>query len=329
MLKYIYRRLIMVIPMLGVLSVFSFAIIQLPPGDYVDTYVQNLARAGNLLDQSEVTALKSRYALDRPLPVQYLRWIGNIIVRGDFGSSFTYQRAVGEILRERVPRTVAITLVGLILAWMIALPTGTYSAVHQYSPFDYLFTFMGFVGLSIPAFLFAIVLVFTVYRHTGWAATGIFSPEFQDAAWTLARLLDMLRNLAIPLLVLASSSAASLIRIHRATLLDELKKQYVVTARSKGVNELKVLFKYPVRVAINPLISTIGWVLPAAFGGEVVVSMVLNLPTTGPIMIESIMNEDMYLAGAIFMILSTLTVIGTFISDVLLGVVDPRIRLGD
>ena len=220
----------------------------------------------------------------------------------------------------------AITLAGLLLAWLFALPIGTYSAVRQYSPPDYLFTFFGFVGLSIPAFLFAIVLVFTVYRYTGWAATGLFSAEFRDAAWSLARLLDMLKNLAIPLLVLASSSAAALIRIHRATLLDELKKQYVVTARSKGVSELKVLFKY---VAINPLISTVGWILPAAFGGEVVVSMVLNLPTTGPIMIESIMNEDMYLAGAIFMILSALTVIGTLVSDLLLGIVDPRIRLSD
>ena len=217
-------------------------------------------------------------------------------------------------------------------AWMARQATAIWridSWPCQYSPLDYLFTFFGFVGLSIPAFLFAIVLVFTVYRYTGWAATGLFSAEFRDAAWSLARLLDMLKNLAIPLLVLSSSSAAALIRIHRATLLDELKKQYVVTARSKGVSELKVLFKYPVRVAINPLISTVGWLLPAAFGGEVVVSMVLNLPTTGPIMIESIMNEDMYLAGAIFMILSALTVVGTVISDLLLGIVDPRIRLGD
>ena len=229
-------------------------------------------------------------------------------------------------LAHRFNGRPAITLAGLLLAWLFALPIGTYSAVRQYSPPDYLFTFFGFVGLSIPAFLFAIVLVFTVYRYTGWAATGLFSAEFRDAAWSLARLLDMLKNLAIPLLVLASSSAAALIRIHRATLLDELKKQYVVTARSKGVSELKVLFKY---VAINPLISTVGWILPAAFGGEVVVSMVLNLPTTGPIMIESIMNEDMYLAGAIFMILSALTVIGTLVSDLLLGIVDPRIRLSD
>ena len=329
MLKYIYRRFSLVLPMLAALSLFSFAVIQLPPGDYVDTYVQNLARAGNILDQAQIDVLKNRYALDKPFAVQYVRWIGNIALRGDFGSSFTYKRAVGDILAERVPRTLAITLAGLLLAWLFALPIGTYSAVRQYSPLDYLFTFFGFVGLSIPAFLFAIVLVFTVYRYTGWAATGLFSAEFRDAAWSLARLLDMLKNLAIPLLVLASSSAAALIRIHRATLLDELKKQYVITARSKGVSELKVLFKYPVRVAINPLISTIGWVLPAAFGGEVVVSMVLNLPTTGPIMIESIMNEDMYLAGAIFMILSALTVIGTLVSDLLLGIVDPRIRLSD
>ena len=327
MLKYVSRRFVIIIPLLLLISVVSFVIIQLPPGDYVDTYVQNLARSGARLDQSIVDAMKRRYALDKPLFVQYSVWIGGILTRGDFGNSFAFNRPVSDILAERVPRTLGITLGGIVLAWVIAVPIGIYSSVHQYSFLDYLFTFLGFIGLSIPAFLFAIVLVFIIWMNTGWAVTGIFSPEFEEAAWSLPKLLDMLKNLSIPLLVLASSGAAGLIRILRATLLDELEKQYVITARAKGVSELRVLFKYPVRLAINPLISTIGWILPSAFSGEVIVSTVLNLPTTGPIMIQSIMNEDMYMAGAIFLILSTLTVIGTLLSDILLGALDPRIRL--
>ena len=316
------------IPLLLLISVITFIIIQLPPGDYVDTYVQNLARSGAVLDQSIIDAMKKRYALDKPVLVQYFVWIGRILTRGDFGNSFALSRPVSDILWERVPRTMGIAFAGIVLAWVIAVPIGIYSAVHQYSLPDYLFTFLGFIGLSIPAFLFAIVLVFIIYLNTGWAITGIFSPEFEEAAWSLARFFDMLKNLSVPLLVLSSSGAAGLIRILRATLLDELKKQYVITARAKGVAELRVLFKYPVRLAINPLISTIGWILPSVFGGEVIVSQVLNLPTTGPVLILSIMNEDMYMAGAIFMILSTLTVVGTLISDILLGMVDPRIRVG-
>lgn len=326
MLRYVARRLMIMVPMLLFISILSFTIIQLPPGDYVTTYVNNLLRAGTPLDQSVIESLKERYALDRPLTTQYLYWMGNIITRGDFGNSFVYNRPVATILKERVPRTMGITIAGILLAWLIAVPIGIYSAVRQYSILDYVFTFLGFLGLAMPAFLFAIVLVFLVYLRTGWAITGIFSTEFVHAPWSLARFLDMLKNLAIPLLVLASSGAAGLIRILRATLLDELKKQYVITARAKGVREIKLLFKYPVRLAINPLISTIGWILPAAVGGEVVVSQVLNLPTTGPVLIWSIMNEDMYLAGGIFLILATLTVIGTLLSDILLAAVDPRIR---
>ena len=328
MLRYISRRVLTLIPLLLLVSVVTFIIIQLPPGDYVDTYVQNLARSGAVLDQSIIDSMKKRYALDKPLIAQYFVWIGGILTRADFGNSFAFNRPVSDILWERVPRTMGIAFAGIVLAWAIAVPIGIYSAVHQYSFFDYLFTFLGFIGLSIPAFLFAIVLVFIIYLNTGWAVTGIFSPEFEKAAWSLPRLFDMLKNLAVPLLVLSSSGAAGLIRILRATLLDELKKQYVITARAKGVAELRVLFKYPVRLALNPLISTIGWILPAVFGGEVIVSQVLNLPTTGPVLIMSIMNEDMYMAGAIFLILSTLTVIGTLLSDILLGLVDPRIRLG-
>jgi len=206
------------------------------------------------------------------------------------------------------------------------VPIGIYSAVHQYSFSDYVFTFLGFVGLSFPAFLFAIVLVFLVFQYTGWAITGIFSSAFENAPWSLAKFWDMVKNMTIPMIVLSTSGAAALIRILRATLLDELKKQYVITARSKGLREMRLLFKYPVRVAINPLISTIGWLLPAAVGGEIVVSLVLNLPTTGPILLSSVLDQDMYLAGGILFILSSLTLVGTLISDILLVAVDPRIR---
>lgn len=326
MLRLIGQRLLIMIPMLFVISVLSFFIISLPPGDYVDTLVSRLRQSSGDVDQSVVKALKERYALDKPKVVQYYIWIKHIVSEGDFGNSFAYNRPVAELLRERVPRTMAITLAGVLLAWIIAVPIGIYSAVRQYSVLDYVFTFLGFLGLALPAFLFAIVLVFFVYLNTGWAITGIFSPAFENAPWSLARLWDMLKNMAIPLLVLSTSGAAGLIRILRATLLDELKKQYVITARSKGLRETRLLFKYPVRLAINPLISTIGWLLPVAVGGEVVVSQVLNLPTTGPILISSIMNQDMYLAGGIFLILSSLTLVGTLISDILLAALDPRIR---
>jgi peptide/nickel transport system permease protein len=326
MLKLIGRRLLIMISMLFLISVLSFIVISLPPGDYVDTYVDNLRQSSGDIDQSVVNAMKERYALDKPKVEQYYIWIKHIVTEGDFGNSFAYNRPVASLLRERVPRTMAITIAGILLAWLIAVPIGIYSAVHQYSFFDYIFTFIGFLGLSIPAFLFAIVLVFLVFLNTGWAITGIFSPAFVNASWSLARFWDMIKNMAIPLLVLSTSGAAGLIRILRATLLDELKKQYVITARSKGLREMRLLFKYPVRLAINPLISTIGWLLPAAVGGEVVVSQVLNLPTTGPILISSIMNQDMYLAGGILFILSSLTLVGTLISDILLAALDPRIR---
>ena len=326
MLRLIGQRLLIMIPMLFLISMLSFLVIQLPPGDYVTTYVNNLRRSGTSLDQSVVDAMRRRYALDKPKLTQYFIWIRNIVVDGDFGNSFAYNRPVADMLKERVPRTMGITLAGILLAWLIAVPIGIYSAVKQYSVFDYIFTFLGFLGLALPAFLFAIVLVFLIYQKTGWAITGIFSPAYENARWSLAKLWDMIKNLAVPLLVLSTSGAAGLIRILRGTLLDELKKQYVITARAKGLREMKLLFKYPVRLAINPLISTIGWILPAAVGGEVVVSQVLNLPTTGPILIFSIMNQDMYLAGGILLVLSSLTLVGTLISDILLAAVDPRIR---
>lgn len=328
MYAYIIRRVIILIPLILLVSIISFTVIQAPPGSYVESYVQNLQNSGLQIDQSEIDMLMKRYYLDKSVIQQYLIWIQRIIFHFDFGLSFYYNRPVKEILLERIPRTMAISLSAILLQWVIAIPIGVYSAVKQYSAFDYIFTFVGFIGLSIPAFMFAIVIVFFIFRNTGFMITGLFSPAYREAAWSFARFLDMLRNVSVPLIVLGSAGAAALIRILRGSLLDELKRQYVVTARAKGLKETKLLFKYPVRLAINPLVSTIGWLLPAMVGGEVVVSQVLNMPTTGPVLIQAIMTEDMYLAGGILFILSSLTIIGTLVSDILLAVLDPRIRYG-
>jgi len=323
---YIVRRAMLLVPFLFLISLISFIVIQLPPGSFVDTYRQNLESQGGSLNEGQLAALEERYGLDQPLPVQYVRWITNIVFEGDFGNSFRYQRPVADILVERVPRTVAISLVAILLTWLIAIPLGIFSALRQYSVWDYLLTLISFVGLSIPAFLLALVLMYVVFTNTGWLVTGLYSPEFRDAPWSLAKFGDLVKNLWLPLIVLAVTGAAGTIRILRATLLDELQKPYVTTARAKGLPNWKVILKYPVRLAINPLISTIGWLLPAVVGGELVVSKVLNLPTVGPVILEAALAEDMYLAGGFVLILSTLTVIGTLLSDILLTWLDPRIR---
>jgi peptide/nickel transport system permease protein len=325
MARFVLRRLLILIPFLFLISVVSFAVIQLPPGDFVDTYVRNLEVQGGSVNQGQRAAIEAQYGLDKPVYVQYGIWVKHI-AQGDFGNSFLYDRPVGDILKERVPRTVGIALAAMLLTWLIAVPIGIYSALRQYSVWDHLFTFISFVGLAVPGFLLALVLMYVVYEKTGWLVTGMFSPEYRAAPWSVAKFVDMLKNLWLPLLVLAVTSAAGVIRVLRASLLDEIKKQYVTTARSKGMPEWKLVMRYPVRIAINPLISTIGWMLPALVGGEVVVSKVLNIPTTGPVLLEAILSQDMYLTGALVMILSALTVVGTLASDVLLAVVDPRIR---
>lgn len=325
MARFVLRRLLILIPFLFLISVVSFTVIQLPPGDFVDTYVRNLEVQGGSVNQGQRAAIEAQYGLDKPMYVQYGIWVTHI-AQGDFGNSFLYDRPVGDILKERVPRTVGIALAAMLLTWLIAVPIGIYSALRQYSVWDHLFTFISFVGLAVPGFLLALVLMYVVYEKTGWLVTGMFSPEYRAAPWSIAKFVDMLKNLWLPLLVLAMTSAAGVIRVLRASLLDEVKKQYVTTARSKGMPEWRLVLRYPVRIAINPLISTIGWMLPALVGGEVVVSKVLNIPTTGPVLLEAILAQDMYLTGALVMILSALTVIGTLASDVLLAVVDPRIR---
>lgn len=326
MIKFILRRIIILIPLLILVSMVSFIVIQLPPGNYVDSYIRNLELQGGTINDAQKAALEKQYGLDKPLLVQYWMWISRIILHGDFGNSFKYQRPVSVLLMERIPRTIGLSLASMFFTWVIAIPIGILSALKKYSFWDYFFTFLSFLGLSIPAFLLALVLLYVVFTKTGYMTIGLFSAEYRDAPWSLARFADMMRNVWLPLVVLSVTGSAGLIRILRASLLDELKKQYVTTARAKGLPEWRVILEYPIRIAFNPIISTIGWMLPAMVGGELVVSKVLNIPTVGPMMLDAVTSQDMYLAGGFVLILCSLTIIGTLVSDILLAWADPRIR---
>jgi peptide/nickel transport system permease protein len=326
MATFILRRILILIPLLWVISVISFTIIQLPSGDYLTSYVQRLKASGKEIDEAEIARLTGLYGLDQPVTVQYFRWIGNIITEGDLGFSFQWNAPVREVIGERILLTMIISLVTILFSWAVSIPIGIYSATHQYSPFDYFWTFIGFIGLATPGFLIALVVVWLLFSKFNIAITGLFSSKFAEAAWSIPKVLNMLSHIWVPMVILGLAGTAGLIRVLRATLLDELNKQYVVTARAKGLPEGRLLFKYPVRVAINPLVSTIGWMLPAIISGEALVAIVMNIPTTGPILLRALMFQDMYLAGSFVLILSTLTVIGTLISDILLAFLDPRIR---
>jgi len=303
----------------------AFIIIQLPPGDFLTSYVTTLRASGFTVDETTLDSLKRQYGLDLPVYRQYLKWIWNML-HGDFGRSFQWNQPVSKLIGERLPLTVAVSLFALIFTYAVAIPIGIYSATHQYSIGDYVFTVGGFTGLAIPNFLFALILMFLSLKYFGTSAGGLFSPEYVRAAWSMSRFVDMLKHLPIPIIVIGTAGTAGLIRVMRGCLLDELKKQYVITARAKGVAERTLLFKYPVRAAINPIISTIGWTLPGIVSGETITAIVLSLPTTGPLLFRALMSQDMYLAGSTIMFLCFLTVIGTFISDLLLAWVDPRIR---
>ena len=327
MLQYIVRRLVMMIPTLVLVSIVSFAIIQLPPGDYLTSYVSQLASMGELVDESTIQSLKDRYGLGQPIYVQYLRWVGNML-QGDFGQSMEWNRPVWDLLWERLPLTFVLSLATLLLTWIVAFPIGVYSAVKQYSLGDYIATFIGFLGLATPDFLLALVLMWVFFAFFNQSVGGLFSTDFQSAPWSLAKVWDLMKHLALPMIVLGASGTASLIRIMRANLLDELHKPYVVTARSKGLSESRLLLKYPVRAALNPFVSTAGWYLPALVSGSTIVAVVLNLPITGPLLLRALMSQDMYLAGSFIFMLSALTIFGTLISDIMLAWLDPRIRLG-
>ena len=326
LLHFLARRVAYALTFFVALSAVSFIIIQLPPGDYVTTLVSNLELTGRMLDQSEIDQLVRRYGADRPLWQQYFVWLSRF-VRLDFGRSFYWNQPVIQLIATRLPYSLLITVVAFLLSYAIAIPIGIYSAVNQYSIGDYLFTIIGFIGIATPSFLIAIVILHLLFVNFGLSLTGLFSPEYTDAPWSWAKFLDLLKHLPLPILISAFAGAAWIIRVMRNCLLDELRKQYVVTARAKGVPEKTMLFRYPVRIAINPIISTIGWVLPTLISGETVLGVALGIPTLGPLLYRALLFQDMYLAASVVMILGVLVILGTLVSDLLLVQFDPRIRL--
>ncbi|WP_145144905.1 ABC transporter permease [Roseomonas gilardii] len=327
MLKFILKRLAWMVPALLVVSFLAFVLIQLPPGDYVTTYIATLAASNETVDQNTAAELRERFGLDQPMLVQYVKWIGNILLHGDFGLSFEWQQPVSGLIWERMALTLVLTFATLILTWAIALPLGVFSAVRKYTIGDYVLTFFSFVGLAIPSFLLAIVLMYVAAVEWGQEVGGLFSDEYVSAPWSMAKLLDLFSHLWIPVMILAVSGTASLVRVMRANMLDELHRPYVTTARAKGLSEFHLLVKYPMRVALNPFISTIAWLLPNLVSGSIIVAIVLNLPTAGPMLLQSLMSQDMYLAGAFVLLICVLTLLGSLISDILLAIADPRIRL--
>lgn len=320
------KRLLLALLTIWAISVISFGIIQLPPGDYVTAYVAQLMSTGTQVTDEEANNLREQYGLDSPFPVQYMKWMQQI-VKGNFGLSMEYQRPVTDVIGDRLFLTAALAFASIIFTWILAIPIGIYSAVRQYSVGDYVFTFVGFIGLAVPNFLLALVLLYLGFVFFNANIGGLFSPEYADAPYSIAKVLDLLNHLWLPSIVLAVAGTAQLIRVLRANLLDELRKPYVVTARAKGLSEWRVILKYPVRVALNPLISTIGYLLPLLVSGSIIISVVMSLPTVGPMLLRALLAQDMFLAGTIIMMIGIMTVIGTFISDMLLAWIDPRIRL--
>jgi len=329
-LSFLIRRTTLALLTLLILSVIGFTIIQMPPGDYVDLYIiefmwWNPGASTEQLNAME-ESLRAQYHLDDPLYVQYLSWAGKMI-RGQFGESLEHNLPISEVIGDRMLLTVILALSTVVFTWTMAIPIGIYSAVRQRSPEDYAVTFLGFIGLAVPDFMLALLMMYFAFVWFDMSPGGLFSREFQNEPWSLPRVWDLLQHLVIPCIILGTSGTASLIRILRANLLDELRKPYVITARAKGLPELRVIMKYPVRVALNPLISTVGYILPFLISGSVIVSVVLSLPTVGPILLQSTLSEDMFLAATIIMVLGFMTVVGTLISDLLLVLLDPRIRI--
>ncbi len=326
MIQHIIKRLLLLPVLLLIFSIFAFIIIQAPPGDFVTSYIAELASSGSSMDQVQIDALRAQYGLDQPIYTQYGKWMSRIL-RGDLGVSLDWQKPIKELITERLVLTLIIGLMTFFLSWVLAVPIGIVSAVKKYSLLDYGLTVFNYIGIATPSFLVALIAMWLAFSWFGVSVTGLFSAEFVDAPWSMARVGDLLKHLWLPVLILTLSGTARLARIMRANLLDELNKPYVEMARAKGMSEWKLIMKYPVRVAINPLVSTIGWFLPLIFSGSLVVATVLNLPTIGPMFLRSLTNQDMFLAGAIVLIYCMLAIIGTLISDILLAWLDPRIRM--
>jgi peptide/nickel transport system permease protein len=327
MLGYILRRIAMMIPTLAIISIISFVIIQLPPGDYLTSYAATLRATGDAVDEAEIESLRQRYGLGQPVYVQYYKWMSGILLHGDWGQSMEWQKPVKELIWERMALTVFLSLVAISVSWFIAIPVGVFSAVRQYSIPDYLFSAISFIGTGTPGFMLAMVVMWVAMRQFGMNVGGLFSDEYIMAPWSWAKVVDMLKHLWIPVIVIAFGSTAGSIRTTRANVLDELNKPYVETARAKGLKEGKLTWKYPVRVAMNPFFSTVGWTLASLISGQTLVAVVLSLQTNGPMMLRALRSQDMYLAGSFLFLTSILTVIGTLISDITLAWVDPRIRM--
>lgn len=326
MWTFIFRRTLYAFIAIFIISIVSFAVIQLPPGDYVTDMI-NRVRGSGKVDPAFEQRMREAYGFDQPMPVQYFKWMSNIVTKGEFGYSFIYKRDAGEMIMERLPTSMAMVLGAAMLTWLIALPLGVYSAVYKYSVLDYGASFIGFFGLAVPSFVLAILLMYFTYKAFGRATIGLFSPEYVDAPWSTEKLVDLLKHMWVPALLAAITGIGALTQTMRANLLDELNKPYVNTARSKGLSEGRLLWKYPVRHALNPFVSTIGWLLPALVAGDVIISIVLNLPTAGSMLYAALLQQDQYVAAGFILLLSALTVIGTLISDLLLAWLDPRIRL--
>jgi len=328
MARYALQRFLTMLLMLFLLSLIVFVVLELPPGDFAERYVFDLRQSGAQVTYDQVELYRHMLGLDRPWYQRYIQWIGGIITRFDFGWSLTFRVPVTEVIGDRIVFTVVLSVVTIGLSYIIAIPLGIYSAMHQYSVGDYLFTILGYLGMATPAFLFALVLLYFSVIYLDTSAGGLFAVEFQNQPWSWAKLVDFMKHMWMPVVVLGTSGAASTIRTMRATMLDEKNQLYVTVARSKGVPERKLIWKYPVRAALNPVVSTIGWELATIVSGSPITATVLSLPDIGPIFLKALLNQDIYLSGTILLIYSSLTIIGTYLSDLLLAVLDPRIRLG-
>lgn len=327
MIAYIVRRLILAILTIWAITVLSFIIIQLPPGDYVTSYIASMSASGIGVTEAEAQSLRIQYGLDQPIYVQYFKWMG-MIAQGRFGMAIEWGRPVLDVIGDRLALTIIISLAAIVFTWALALPIGIYSAVRRYSLGDYIATLIGFIGLAIPGFMLALIVMYIGFKYFNANVGGLFSAEMADAPWNWDKFVDMLKHLPIVAIVLGLGGTAQMIRIMRSNLLDELRKPYVMTARARGLSETRVILKYPVRVALNPFISTLGYLFPYVVSGSIIVSMVLSLPTVGPLLLKALIAQDLFLAGTIVLMLGVMTVIGTFISDLLLMWIDPRIRLG-
>jgi peptide/nickel transport system permease protein len=326
MLGYLVRRILIMIPTLIAISIVIFTIIHLPPGDYFTTYIAELQSQGEHANMAKIAFLKAEYGFDLPLWRQYLLWAFGLL-HGDMGYSFAYDLPVTKVVGDRLLLTFLVSVVTIIFTYVVAFPIGVYSATHQYSAGDYILTFLGFLGLATPSFLFALLLVYFAHVYFGISVGGLMDPHYIDKPWSWGKFLSVAAHMWVPVVVIGTAGTAAMIRRLRANLLDELQKQYFVTARAKGLHPLKALFKYPLRMALNPFISDIGSLLPQVISGAAIVSVVMSLPTTGPMLLDALRSQDMYLAGSFLMFMAFLTVIGVFLSDLALAALDPRIRL--